>query len=143
MAKKKGEISKFRKKRKKQNRTKVIILAAFLIVIVYFVFSGIKIVHLNTEKARVEEKNKQLKEKIENLNQQLEAINSPEFIERLARKNLKLVKQGELMFILPNLRENDDDELAEEDPDSADKGESGGEEKGSSEKTDDSEDSKG
>ena len=143
MAKKKGEISKFRKKRKKQNRTKVIILAAFLIVIVYFVFSGIKIVHLNTEKARVEEKNKQLKEKIENLNQQLEAINSPEFIERLARKNLKLVKQGELMFILPNLRENDDDELAEEGPDSADKGESGGEEKGGSEKTDDSEDSKG
>ncbi len=108
MAAKKGAISKFQKKRKKLNRSKVMILAAVLVVIAYFVFSGIKILHLNTEKAKVEEKNRQLKEEIENLNQQLEAINSPEFIERLARRNLKLVKQGELMFVLPNLRESEE-----------------------------------
>lgn len=119
MAAKKGAISKFQKKRKKLNRSKVMILAAVLVVIAYFVFSGIKIIHLNTEKARVEEKNKQLKEEIENLNQQLEAINSPEFIERLARRNLKLVKQGELMFVLPNLRDSEEAEGSADGEDNA------------------------
>lgn len=114
MAKKRGDVSKFQKKRRKLNRSKLIILAVILIGVAYFVFSGIKIIHLNTEKAKVEEKNRQLKEEVENLTQQLETINSPEFIERLARKNLKLVKQGELMFVLPNLRENEDsDETGE------------------------------
>ncbi len=114
MAKKRGDVSKFQKKRRKLNRSKLIILAVILIGVAYFVFSGIKIIHLNTEKAKVEEKNRQLKEEVENLTQQLEAINSPEFIERLARKNLKLVKQGELMFVLPNLRGNEDsDETGE------------------------------
>lgn len=114
MAKKRGDVSKLQKKRRKLNRSKLIILAVILIGVAYFVFSGIKIIHLNTEKAKVEEKNRQLKEEVENLTQQLEAINSPEFIERLARKNLKLVKQGELMFVLPNLRGNEDsDETGE------------------------------
>lgn len=133
MAKKRGEISEFQKKRKKLNRSKLLILAAVLIVVAYFVFSGIKIIHLNTEKAKVEKKNQELKEELENLNQQLEAINSPEFIERLARKNLKLVKQGELMFILPNLRE---DNAALESEDGKD-----GEEEQSSAKDESSEES--
>ena len=42
---------------------------------------------------------------------QYENINSAQYIERLARRDLKLVKANELLFILPDdiQKENEDD----------------------------------
>ena len=80
------------------------------IVVAYFVVSAVKIVNLNNEKAEVEKKNEELKETVEDLNQQLEIINTDKYMESLARKRLKLVHSNEILFILPDLRVNEDDE---------------------------------
>lgn len=80
------------------------------LVVAYFVVSAVKIVNLNKEKAEIEEKNKELKETVEDLTQQLEIINTDRYMEGLARKRLKLVHANEILFILPDLRVNEDDE---------------------------------
>lgn len=110
MSGKKGELTHFKVKKRKINKMRLILLIIVGIVIAYFVGSALKIVRLTQEKAEVEQKNQQLKETIEDMNQELDIIHSDQYMERLARKRLKLVRANEILFILPNLRTNEDDE---------------------------------
>ena len=73
--------------------------------------SGIKIVKLNKEREEAEAQKQELLNTKEDLLAQYENINSAEYIERLARRDLKLVKSNELLFILPEniQKENEDD----------------------------------
>lgn len=97
-------------KRRKINKTRLALLVVVGLVVAYFVVSALKIIRLNEEKAQVEATNKELKETVEDLTQQLEVINSPQYMERLARKKLKLVRSNEILFILPDIRANAEDE---------------------------------
>jgi len=110
MAKKKGKLHKYHVKRRKLNTVKIFILIACLAVVVYFIICGVKIMNLSAERDKVQEKNQELREEVENLNQELENIDSDQFYERLARKNLKLVRSNELLFILPTIRTADEDQ---------------------------------
>ena len=82
-----------------------------ILVIAYFAVSGIKIVKLNKEREEAEAQKQELLNTKEDLLAQYENINSAEYIERLARRDLKLVKSNELLFILPEniQKENEDD----------------------------------
>ena len=110
MSKKKGDLTRFKVKKRKVNKMRLFLLVIVGLVVAYFVISALKIVRLNNEKAEVEQKNQELKETIEDLNQELEIISSDQYMERLARKKLKLVRSNEILFILPNLRTNEEDE---------------------------------
>lgn len=114
MSKTKGEVSAFEteKKKKRSGRTGLIAAALVVIVMAYFVVSGIKIIKLNQEKEEAEARKQELLNTKEDLMAQYENINSAEYIERLARRDLKLVKANELLFILPDdtQKENEDDE---------------------------------
>ena len=103
MTKKKGEISTFKAKEKKKDTgvTGIIATALIILVIAYFVVSGIKIIKLNQEKEEAEARKQELLHTQEDLLAQYENINSAQYIERLARRDLKLVKSNELLFILP------------------------------------------
>ena len=102
--------TKFKAKKKKINVLRLALVGVVALVVVYFVMSAVKIVNLNKERAEIEEQNKELKETVEDLNQQLEIINTDKYMEGLARKRLKLVHSNEILFILPDLRVNEDDE---------------------------------
>ena len=102
--------TKFKAKKKKINVLRLALVGVVALVVVYFVISAVKIVNLNKERAEIEEQNKELKETVEDLNQQLEIINTDKYMEGLARKRLKLVHSNEILFILPDLRVNEDDE---------------------------------
>lgn len=106
MAKKKGEVSTFepktaRKEKKRPTAPGLIATVVIILVIAYFVMSGIKIIKLNQEKEEAEARKQELLNVQEDLLAQYENINSAQYIERLARRDLKLVKANELLFILP------------------------------------------
>ncbi|MCR4709519.1 MAG: septum formation initiator family protein [Clostridiales bacterium] len=102
--------TKFKAKKKKINVLRLALVGVVALVVVYFVMSAVKIVNLNKERAEIEEQNKELKETVEDLNQQLEIINTDKYMEGLARKRLKLVHSNEILFVLPDLRVNENDE---------------------------------
>ena len=106
MAKKKGEVSAFepnpaKKEKKRPAAPGLIAMVVIVLVIAYFVMSGIKIIKLNQEKEEAEARKQELLHTQEDLLAQYENINSAQYIERLARRDLKLVKANELLFILP------------------------------------------
>ena len=113
MTKKKGEVSTFKAKEKKKftGVTGIIAAALIILVIAYFAMSGIKIIRLNQEREEAEARKQELLNTKEELMAQYENINSAQYIERLARRDLKLVKANELLFILPDdiQKENEDD----------------------------------
>lgn len=114
MSKRRGEVRAFKSKKKKRIAGKAGLIAAALIILViaYFVMSGIKIIKLNQEKEEAEARKQELINRKEELMAEYENINSAQCIERLARRDLKLVKSDELLFILPDdtLKEKDNDQ---------------------------------
>lgn len=100
--KKKGEINSFTKEKKKKAGAAGFAAAVLIILVAfYFVVSGYKIIKLNRELDEAEAKKQELLETKEDLLAQYNNINSDKYIERLARRDLKLVKANELLFILP------------------------------------------
>ena len=88
-----------RKARKKVNYTKIALCAVVIILIAYFGVSAIKIVNLSKEKEELATYNQELLQKKEDLQLKLDNINSADYIESQARRDLKLVKPNELLFI--------------------------------------------
>ena len=110
MADKKGELANFQVRKRKLNVWKVAVLVILVLVIIYFVMSAVKIVNLNREKAELEEENRKLKETVEDLKLQQETIHTDQYLEGLARRQLRLVKKDELLFVLPEIRKAEEGE---------------------------------
>ncbi len=85
--------------RKKVNYTKIALCAVVIILIAYFGVSAIKIVNLNKEKEEVTAYHQELLQNKEDLQLKLDNISSADYIESQARRDLKLVKPNELLFI--------------------------------------------
>ena len=110
MADKKGELANFQARKRKLNVWKVAVLVILVLVIIYFVMSAVKIINLNREKAELEEENLKLKETVEDLKLQQETIHTDQYLEGLARRQLRLVKKDELLFVLPEIRKVEEGE---------------------------------
>ena len=64
--------------------------------------STIKLLQLKGERDKLAEKNAELEKTKEDLTAELEHIDSAEYIEQQARKTLRLIKENEILFILPS-----------------------------------------
>jgi cell division protein FtsB len=104
MAERKGELANFQVRKRKLNIWKLAVLVILLLVVIYFVLSAVKIINLNKEKTLLEEENQKLKETVEDLKLQQETIHSDQYMEGLARRQLRLVKKDEILFVLPEIR---------------------------------------
>lgn len=89
------------KKAARRSRRRYVVLIGVLVVILIGSWYGFKIYSLNKlyhetveERAKLENEKKRLEEELEN-------VNNPEYIEQQAREQLKMVKPGEVMYILP------------------------------------------
>ena len=71
-----------------------------LIFITSIVVSGIKILKLQSERDKLLETRATLTELKEDLTAEMEQIDSAEYIERQARKELKMIKSGEILFLV-------------------------------------------
>lgn len=76
------------------------ISAVILIFVVSVGFSSVKLLKLKGEKDSLTEKQESLDQIREELTAELEYIDSEEYIEQQARKNLRLIKKNEILFIL-------------------------------------------
>ena len=104
MAKKKTDENIVEFKNKKQfkvGRSGLILTLIIIIAASYFAVSALKIVRLNAEKEEALARQEELLMIKEDLTAEYNNINSAQYIERLARRDLKLVKSNELLFILP------------------------------------------
>jgi len=104
MAERKGELAQIQSRKRKLNIWKLAMLLVLIAVVAYFVLSAVKILELNKQKAELEEENQKLKETVEDLKLQQETIDSDQYMENLARRQLRLIKGNEILFILPEIR---------------------------------------
>ena len=76
-----------------------------LIVIIFLIcaaFSIKNIVYLHIEQARLEEEQAELEQEKTELEDELKNVNDEDYIEEQARKQLRMVKPGEQIYILDN-----------------------------------------
>lgn len=103
------EQKKRQKKHIKVNYGRVIIIVIVICLLVYFGVYAVKIMKLDKERDAVNAQNEKLAQNKARLELTLENINTPDYIEEQARKELKLIKPNELLFIFPDSTETDDD----------------------------------
>lgn len=117
--KKEAGLSEFKPKKKKVNIVRIAIIILFIAMVVFLTKSIANIISLQNEKEAAERRHEELTRQVEILTDELENINSDEYIELLARRNLKLVKNREKLYILPSFEaeEAEDEELNPEEKD--------------------------
>ena len=90
---------------KPANRRNVIIVAVVLLLLAASVRN---IVKLELENRRLKNKQKELIEQRKELKIELNNVNSKEYIEEQARKQLRLVDPDEILFVFPSEKDKDD-----------------------------------
>ncbi len=105
---------KHKKKRNKITNTRRFVISVIMVIFITFIgVSAFKIIKLKNERDLLLEKNAELIKLKEDLTQEMENINSAEYMEQQARKQLKLIKENEILFIVPD--ENETEETDGED----------------------------
>lgn len=90
------------KRRKKKNRRRLgIYLLAIAIIAGIFGFLAHNIISLKMEQSKLEAKKEKLEEKKKELKEEKKAVNDSEYIEEQARQQLKMIKPGETLYLLP------------------------------------------
>lgn len=79
-----------------------------LIFVVSIGVSAVKLIQLKNEKDKLLDRQAELMLLKEDLTAELDHVDSPEYIEQQARKNLRLIKENEILFILPEKPNKDD-----------------------------------
>ena len=90
---------------KPANRRNVVIAAVVLLLLAASVRN---IVKLELENRRLKNKQKELIEQRKELKIELKNVNSKEYIEEQARKQLRLVDPDEILFVFPSEKDKDD-----------------------------------
>lgn len=89
-----------KKRRKKINWFRVILILIIIALAVGLAFSLKSVKDLQKEQKELQKSNKSLKAQKEQLQNELKHVNDKDYIEQQARKQLRLVKPGEVLYIL-------------------------------------------
>ena len=93
------KLKRKRALRKKQSRRRLIVFVVIAALLVALAFSVTSIIKLKREQHNVRDKQEQLLDEKQQLEQDLDNINDPQSIEDQAREKLKLIKPGETIYI--------------------------------------------
>lgn len=94
-------------KKRKVNKLRVFIIACVLVFLFIFISSIKNIIFLHLEQGELKKEQTELKEQKKSLEGELKEVNDPEYIEEQARKQLKLIKPGEHLYILDDEEKQD------------------------------------
>ena len=89
--------------RRRRNRRRLVILAIFIVLCVVIGLVGksvVNLVQLEGEKKEREAELEKLQQEIEKDQATLEQVNSDEYIEQQARSELRMIKEGEVLYII-------------------------------------------
>lgn len=104
-----GKNENSKKKKTVINVRRLALSSLVLVFVVSVSISAFKLLNLKSERDRLTERQTELEEIKEELNAELEHIDSAEYIEQQARKNLRLIKKNEILFILSDSDKNKSD----------------------------------
>lgn len=88
------------KKRIRVNKLRVVLVGIVIVLIVVVGFSVKNVIDLRTEQTQLKNTNATLKEKKVQLQDELKNVNDKNYIEEQARIQLKLIKPGEVLYVL-------------------------------------------
>lgn len=90
-----------RKTVKKRNALKSLAVIALIVALVISLGLSVKeIVELHSQQKELLKEKEKLKEEKANLSKELKNVNDPEYIEEQARKQLRMIKPGEQIYII-------------------------------------------
>ncbi|MDY2959861.1 MAG: cell division protein FtsL [Hornefia sp.] len=89
-----------KKKKIRLNIGRLIVVAIVVILVGVTSFSVKKIVNLKMEQNQLKSEQTSLKEKKEKLEDELKHIDSESYIEEQARKQLNMIKPGEILYMI-------------------------------------------
>ncbi len=96
-----GQVTERKKKKLRIVNMKRFVGSVIVVVLIACVgMSAINIAKLTHQRNQLQAKNAELIKMKEDLTAEMEYINSAEYIEQQARKELKLIKDNELLFII-------------------------------------------
>lgn len=102
------EKSKRAKKKDKKNRLIYIIIIVAVFVLLSFTIW--QVLFLKIEQNKAEKEYQAALDQKAKLEKELEDVNKPEYIEEQARKMLRMIKPGEILYIFPEEKEESDSE---------------------------------
>ncbi len=97
---------------KEVDRRKVVIV---IIILLFLVFIAHNVIRLQYEQMQLKKQNEELKEQEKDLRIELENINSKEYIEKEARRQLRLVNPDEILFVFPGEEQDESNDSASSD----------------------------
>ncbi|MDY6038514.1 MAG: septum formation initiator family protein [Eubacterium sp.] len=103
-----------RKKKKKLNIGRFILSLIVVSLLIGCGFSIKKIIQLHLEKSRLQETQKVLESHRDDLTAELKNVNELDYIEEQARKQLKMIKPGEVLYVLDDEKQAGKDNAGEE-----------------------------
>lgn len=96
-----GTKKEKKKKKRVWNTRRLVTSGLIALFIVIAGISAFRLIKLNIERNNLVQKQAELNLIKEELTAELEHIDSAEYIEQQARKNLRLIKKNEILFVLP------------------------------------------
>ncbi|MCR4440683.1 MAG: septum formation initiator family protein [Peptococcaceae bacterium] len=97
-------VSRTKRKRRISRFLSLCLFAFGLYLVIMFAVGGYQVWHLKAKLKSLEEEQRLLLQEQKELEEGIKSLNDPEIIERMARENLGMVKQGETV-IIPALTE--------------------------------------
>lgn len=88
-----------RRRRRWLNPTRILLITVVAALVIVFGVSAKTIIDLWSEKGDLEKENKALKKEKAQLELELQKVNDLNYIEEQARKQLNMVKPGEVLYI--------------------------------------------
>ncbi|MEE0742002.1 MAG: FtsB family cell division protein [Emergencia sp.] len=102
-----------KKKRIKFNRTRIVLTVIVLVMITGVVVSVANVFSLWSEQKELEATREKLLSEEEALKEELKNVNDVEYIEEQARMQLKLIKPGEILYILEEEQNQEKDDAGD------------------------------
>lgn len=93
----------------KKARRRLVYFFAFLFIACMIGASVFNVISLKMAESQTVKENKELMEQKKRLETIYSQVNSPEYIEQQARQQLKMIKPGEILYVLPDKKKGTTD----------------------------------
>ncbi|MBQ1401014.1 MAG: septum formation initiator family protein [Firmicutes bacterium] len=103
--------------RAKRRRIKLVYVIIIIVAAVVVGFSACNLVSLKAQEREVLKQQQQLKDEKAKLEKELERADDPDYVEKEAREQLKLIMPGEKLYFFPQSDDGDSDSNKDKDDD--------------------------
>ena len=114
-----------RRRRQQRRRRRTVYIVVIVLLLAITAWMARSVVELKMEQKELEAKQQQLEQRKEELKEKKKKINDKDYIEEQARQQLKMIKPGEILYVVPDESGTDTEGGAKDDQTGSDGQESG------------------